>query len=202
MMLEKNTYPVPETLKDDEPVKAAAVKTASAFVTTSISLGFFIYTVIDGGWYLGTYIFMAVTASFIGITAWSMYWYIHHYFVRYTVRGITIIFHDEDYFVPQDVMKDFIDENVLEPFSEYHDTPPYELLEGVSVRLTPEKPTWRTIIAVGMTWPLRKHSDVWAPHVLNPGAMGYELKLQSCHQIRGNKSEADDIAWMQERDLV
>lgn len=200
--LKPNTYDVPPSLKDDEAVKSSLRKTFGALLATLVSITALVLAVMHNGWFVGTWIMLATAVGFLGVTGWAFWVYIRDYHVQYEVHGVTLIFMNEDYFVPRAVMKSFIRKQVLEPFEPHWDGNIENMLDGVSIHLTPDKPTFHSIVAIGMTWPLSSYSRVWAPQVLNPGALGYELKLHACHRIHGHQPEKKDLAWMQENGIV
>ena len=204
-MLEPKTHPVPENLVDDEKLKATLRKMGVALVFTVVSAVALYVMVRDNGWFLGTYIHLASTVAAAAIAAWSFYWYASRYHPRYDVLGVTVVFGDTDYFVPKHIMQNFIYTEVIEPFREVAEERglhPLDLIKGVTVMLTPDKPTFLQLVAIGMTWPWKNYSRVWAPHVLNPGAFAYELKLHACHDLFPGRDEGEDIEWMKKKGIL
>lgn len=121
--------------------------------------------------------------------------------VKYTVRGVTLAFMDYDYYVPPEVMEDFIETQVCARFRPHISEDPWGLLEGVSVALTPRDLTFAGKDVFGMTYPWKHYSRVEANRVLDPGVMGWELKLQVMQKLFPGASESLDIKWLRKRGI-
>jgi len=215
-------YRVPASLRITEAWRAtwAAAPFLAIVLFGTIWVGF------HNGWGTGgaaaMYLLLAIT---LGVIGWGVFhtWVISGA-VRYEVEGITVVFGDEDYYVPPEVFVDFLERHVWGKFQLLFDrTPadvmpldkmgvnPRDLTDGVLVICEGDEPlarvregdgSVRIKNVLGATQPWRRYSRIAARGLLDPGVGGYELKLHCCHKLFPGRQEADDIAWMQEHDIA
>lgn len=114
-----------------------------------------------------------------------------------------------DYYVPQEMMEDFVQEIIDQwDASDAVDKPAKDLLVNVKLRLQDERPIdpldrVPQSKMIGLTYSGgERTSFVYAPYVLSHGGAGYELRLQMCAALYGQRPEEEDLAWMNEHDLT
>ena len=142
--------------------------------------------------------------------AWGAYWFgFHNANLEYKVHGLNVKFTSEDYFVPQDLMRKFVGE-ILAQWNEsgLFDFDAKDMLSGVRLTLTGERPVdpfervpADSVIGISYTTGNR-YSLVYGPYVLSHGGAGYELRLQMCGFLYPERTEREDIAWMQKNELI
>jgi hypothetical protein len=169
-----------------------------------LTLGFFggfIYVLV-AGYDQGLLPFGIAAGVGLAICVFGSWFYYKHPIAKYEVRDVQVLFSDPDYFVPPDEFASFL-ERIAGEFEDHWGDPPISILRGVTIRFVKNKPRHPTKgETVGLSWPLKQAAEVWAPHVLNPGGAGYELKLLACHRINPGFNEGQDIDWMRKHGIM
>ena len=180
-----------------------------------IVLGASILVTYTNGWAgEGTWAMWALTGVVVLLCAWVIIysWAIRGH-VRYHTHGMTVLFTNDELYVPPDVWVDFVRKHVWEPFEPHlrWDGPSvYNLTNGVLIiaesevnaRVREEDGEIRVKQVLGATYPWRRYSRVAAHRLLDPGVAGYELKLQACQVLFPGRSESEDILWMKNHDIL
>lgn len=206
--LEPGTHPVPASLKAQEAWR----RSWAGLVMLVPSVAATAYVVaVNGLSGEGTWAMLALCGAVTLVIAWSVIHTVMMGQVRYEVDGIRFMFGDPDYFVPAELMSQFVREHVWSPFRGLTgDRHPHELTEGVLViletephaRVREEDGQIRVKTVLGATQPWRHYSRVAASRALDPGVCGYELKLHCCHALFPGRSEAEDIEWMKNNGVI
>lgn len=155
------------------------------------------------------WILWAFGGVLLALLAWSVIWFGHlHWTPFYDVKGITIHFDDPDWYVPPDVMQDFLQE-IFDKWDRANllDFPSEQLLKGSKLFLQSMRPVDpRNRVApervIGLTQPGDRISYVYAPYALTHGGAGYELRLQMVHVLHPYRDERDDIEWLKDNDVI
>lgn len=142
------------------------------------------------------------------IGLWATYWHGSASFQpSYEVKGLKVKFDSTQYYVPPNVMGEFIQE-VFDAFDHVVDFDSAKMFNGVRLVIKDERPVdplnrIPQERMVGLTFPGRKlTSYVYGPYALSHGGAGYELRLQGCEFLFPGRAEGDDIEWMQENKVI
>jgi hypothetical protein len=175
-----------------------------AFVSL-VTVGFFSAAAAQGA--------LGVLLGFFGgcwaFGVWGAIWHGHlHWKPFYEVLGVHVRFDGPEWYVPPEIMQAFLQE-IADKWDEAGvvDFPAVQLLEGSHLYLTEERPVdplgrIEHERMVGLTYPSKQQSYVYAPYALSHGGAGYELRLQMVHILFPYRSELDDIEWFEENDVL
>jgi hypothetical protein len=131
----------------------------------------------------------------------ALYFFYRKPRARYEVEGVTVEFNDAGYYVPERVFNLFL-EQIHQDFGPHIEEDSKKLLSGSTLILEKHKPRSVRGERMGLTWPEKKLSRVWAPYVVDRDTAGYELKLIIMGQVFPGQEEGKDIEWMKERGIV
>lgn len=156
----------------------------------ALSLGFAIFT---GHWTM-----WGLAGICFAIAVWAVYSKMWQWGGgKYQYKTLEMFFETDEVFRNKRDVKDFVENKWWprwEDYAERHDLEMDELLEGVKVRVTPNKPITPTgKEVIGMTYPKARHTTIYSPGLFDVGAFGHELDLQAAHKVWGPQKEGEDI---------
>lgn len=203
-LLKPNSYPEPPflmrlkyLLKKDWPIIPFSLLILAATVWMLIANG------ITGGTIAMIGLFVAV----LGVGAWAAWWHAGKTFQPfYDVHGVNVEFESPKYYVPREVMSQFVG-SIIEKFRPVVDFEPAEMFEGVTLVIKDERPAdplgrVSRDEMVGLSYTrARRTSYVYGPYALDEGGLGYELKLHGCAFLYPDRPEGEDIAWMEKNGI-
>lgn len=199
MMLKPETHPFPVKYR----WRTIGVKMFPAYILFPIFLGLFIWAVSRDGMTSPVWGFLTISVITLGISIYGSWYHWNRAYSLYEVNDVTVRIEDPDYYVPPSLFAVFLEE-IYAKFRPHIEPSPKRLLAGSNITLTKEMPRDSKVVGpkVGITYPGKKSTRVHAPHILNHGGAGYELRLIICHQLFPGRPEGEDIVWMKEKGII
>ena len=201
--IEPNTFDLPDEEKTRN--KNALITLWVLAPMSVVTLGVTLYALIVTGlsttfWIMGA-LFLVLLA--MAIVAFFFNKKRANFTFKTPSYGIELEFQSPKYYVPPEIFEQTIVVPSLEAFKPFHDYSDEEMTKNIKFVVKDRKPShWAFGERHGMTWPKAGLSEVWGPEVLSAGTAGYELLLHFCHRLYPGRSEAEDLAWMQEKGIL
>lgn len=174
-------------------------------LTLVVTVGFWSAAAAQGA----LWVLIAFSLVVGGMGIWGALWFGHfHWRPSYTVMDVTVHFDDPDWYVDPEVMEAFLKEIFAQwDKAEVVDFDSKQLLKGSHLYLQKERPVdplkrVEPERMVGLTYPGRRQSYVYAPYALTHGGAGYELRLQMVHVLLPHQTEEEDIVWMTDKEVI
>lgn len=181
-----------------------------------------LYVAWHNGLHFSTYLMAGLVVVGLALTAWAVRDTYQRGVVQYDLHGMTFRFYDDRYYVPPEKLERWLVDHVWSKFTVMVGgmEKARDLTRGVLVTLETQWPMENVKFkdnqiqfresdgqvkhkqVLGSSRLYRNWSRVHAPHVLDPGVMGYELAMQAAHELVQFDREQDYIDWLKDKGVL